>query len=143
MGMEELKAHREQLGRIEDKEVPGLRVRTPRAKMLDVSEAQKKHPDKHLRWVSIREEEKAEARKEEGYQRLTSEEGGRQIGKELVLMAIPKEQANARKRDQEQQNALLLDAHKVTMQREAESAAKYLRDHAGLKVNADEVLISE
>lgn len=143
MGMAELEAQRKQLQNIEDKNVPGLRVRTPRAKMLDISEVQKKHPDKHLRWVSIREEEKAEARKEEGYTRLTAEEGGRQIGKELVLMGIPKEVAQQRKRDQEERNALLLDAHKVTMRNEAESAARYLRDQAGLKVDADTILISE
>jgi hypothetical protein len=96
MGMEELRAQQAQLNRIEDKEVPGVRVRTPRGKMLDARAVQAKHPDKHVRWVSIREDEKAEARKEEGYVRLTSEEGGRQIGKELVLMAIPKTVADAR-----------------------------------------------
>jgi hypothetical protein len=143
MGMEELKAQRAQLDRIEELNVPGLRVRTPRARMLDVSEVQKQHPDKHLRWVSTREEEKPESRKEEGYMRLTAEEGGRSIGKELVLMAIPKEKAQQRVRDQEEQNALLLDAHKVTMQREAEAGAKFLRDQAGLKVNAGDLLITE
>jgi len=143
MGMEELKAQRAQLDRIEEKEVPGVRVRTPRAKMLDIREVQAKHPDKHLRWVSIREDEKAEARKEEGYTRLTAEEGGRQIGKELVLMGIPKSLANERIRDQEERNAQLLDAHKTAMRAEAESAARYLRDNKGLKINADEVLISE
>ena len=84
MGMDELKAQREALGRIEEKEVPGVQIRTPRARLLDAREVQAKHPDKHIRWVSTRDDEKLEARKEDGYTRLTSDEGGRTVGKELV-----------------------------------------------------------
>lgn len=111
--------------------------------MLDAREVQAKHPDKHVRWVSIREDEKAETRKEEGYQRLTSEEGGRQIGKELALFAIPKSAADARRVDQHERNAALLNAHKATMRNEAESAARYLRDQKGFSVDADKLLITE
>ena len=143
MGMDELRAQQAQLNRIEEKEVPGVRVRTPRARMLDARDVQKNHPDKHVRWVSIREDEKAEARKEEGYQRLTSEEGGKQIGKELALFAIPKDKAVERITEQKDRNAMLLDAHKHEMRREVESAARYLRDSKGFSVDPDKVLISE
>ena len=143
MGMDELRAQQAQLNRIEEKEVPGVRVRTPRARMLDARDVQKKHPDKHVRWVSIREDEKAESRKEEGYQRLTSEEGGKQIGKELALFAIPREKAVERIEEQQERNAMLLDAHKHEMRREVESAARYLRDNKGFSVDPDKILISE
>jgi hypothetical protein len=143
MGMEDLKKLREALDRVEGKEVAGLRVRTPRARLLDAREVQAKHPDKHVRWVSIRDEEKAEARKEDGYQRLTSEEGGKTIGKELTLMAIPKAEAEQRIADNKKKNEVLLNAHKATMEQEAESAAKYLRDSKGMQVDARELLISE
>lgn len=143
MGMEELKKQREAVDRVEEKEVPGVRVRTPRARMLDAREVQAKHPDKHIRWVSTRDDEKAEARKEDGYTRLTSEEGGKSIGKELALFSIPKKEAEARIQDQKDKNQVLLNAHKVAMQNEAESAARFLRDQKGMKVSAEELLISE
>jgi len=143
MGMDELKAQRETLERIEEREVPGLRVRTPRARLLDARDVQSKHPDKTVRWVSIRDDEKAEARKEDGYQRLTSEEGGRTVGKELALFAIPKKEADRRIADLKHRNKTLLDAHKAAMQNEAESAVRYLRDQKGMRVSTEEVLISE
>lgn len=143
MGMEELKAQRAKLDRVEATEVPGVRVRTPRQRLLDARDVQAKHPDKSIRWVSTRDEEKAEARKEDGYTRLTSEEGGKMIGKEAALFSIPKEEHDRRVRDQQKHNATLLDAHKAAMRQEAEGAARFLRDHKGMRVDAEELLISE
>lgn len=143
MGMDELKAQRAALTRTEEREVPGVQIRTPRARLLDARDVQAKHPDKHVRWVSMRDDEKAEARKEDGYTRLTSEEGGRIVGKELALFSLPKKEADARIDAQRKKNAVMLDAHKSTMENEAESAARYLRDNKGMSVSAKELLISE
>lgn len=139
MGLDELKALREK----EEREIPGLQIRTPRQRILDAREVQAKHPDKHVRWVNIKDPEKAETRKEEGYKRLTSEEGGRQIGDQAALFAIPKEQADAKKRDIQIENQARLDAHKASMRRAAEEGARALRDKAGLNVSADRLLIDE
>lgn len=143
MGMEELKAQREALTREEEKSVPGVQIRTPRARLLDARSVQEKHPDKHIRWVSTRDDEKAEARKEDGYTRLTSEEGGKSVGKELALFSIPKKEAEARIAANKKKNEVLLNAHKSAMENEAESAARFLRDNKGMSVSAKELLISE
>lgn len=157
MGMEELKAAREahaaaaaaagitkeKLDTIERTTVPGLVIRTPRARVLDARETQAKHPDKHVRWVNIKDAEKAEARKEEGYKRLTTEEGGRQIGDQAALFAIPKGQADQKKADIKAEGLARLDAHKAAMQRAAEEGAKALRDQAGLNVSAERLLIND
>jgi hypothetical protein len=139
MGLAELQALRRQ----EEKEVPGLRIRTPRQRILDASEVQAKHPDKHIRWVNIKDPEKAEARKEDGYKRLTSEEGGRQIGDQAALFAIPKEQAEEMRLAHQEENEMRLNAHKAEMRRAAEQGAKQLRDQAGLDVSAERLLIDE
>lgn len=139
MGLAELQALRRQ----EEKEVPGLRIRTPRQRLLDASEAQAKNPDSHVRWVNIKDGEKAEARKEDGYRRLTSEEGGRQIGDQAALFAIPKEQAAQKRREIMEENEARLNAHKAEMRRAAEQGAQQLRDQAGISVSADRLLIDE
>ncbi len=155
MGIEDLKARqaaaagsepgvtKEKLDQIERTTVPGLAIRTPRARVLDAREVQKKHPDKHIRWVNIKDPEKAEARKEDGYQRLTSEEGGRQIGDQAALFAIPKAQADAKNAAIKAEGVARLDAHKAAMHRAAEEGAKVLRDKAGLNVSAERLLISD
>lgn len=139
MGIEDLQA----LRRREDKEVPGLKIRTPRQRVLDAREVQAKHPDKHVRWVNTKDAEKAEARKEDGYQRLTSEEGGRHIGDQAALFAIPKEQAAQKRKDIQDENAARLDAHRASMQRAAEEGARQLRNKAGLNVSAERLLIND
>lgn len=139
MGLAELQALRRQ----EEQEVPGLRIRTPRQRILDAREVQAKHPDLHIRWVNIKDPEKAESRKEDGYRRLTSDEGGRQIGDQAALFAIPKEQAVQRRQDIRDENLARLDAHKAAMRRAAEEGSKQLRDQAGLNVSAERLLIDE
>lgn len=139
MGLEDLKALREK----EAREVPGLKLRTPRQRLLDAREVQAKHPDKHVRWVNIKDGEKAETRKEDGYRRLTSEEGGRQIGDQGALFAIPKEQAAEKRAEIKAENLSRLDAHKAAMMRAAEEGAKALRDKAGLNVSAERLLIND
>lgn len=139
MGMADLQA----LRRTEEKEVPGLQVRTPRARLLDASDVQKKHPDLHLRWVNIKDPEKVEARKEEGYKRLTTEEGGRQIGDALALFGIPKEVAQAKVHNFRRQDRIKLDAHRKAMQEAAEAGVRELRDKGGIQVDTEKVLIDE
>lgn len=139
MAIEDLKALREK----ENRTIPGLQIRTPRQRLLDAREVQAKHPDKHIRWVNIKDPEKAEARKESGYTRLTSEEGGKQLGDQMALFSIPKEQADQVRKDIADENQARLDAHKAAMRRAAEEGSRALRDKAGLNVSADRLLIDE
>lgn len=139
MGMDEL----QKLRRTEEKEVPGVSIRSPRQRLLDARDVQAKHPDKHIRWVNIKDPEKAEARREDGYMRLTSEEGGRQIGDQGALFAIPREVAERKKAEIKAENLSRLDAHKAAMRRAAEEGAKALRDKAGLSVSGARLLIDD
>jgi hypothetical protein len=139
MGVADLQA----LRRTEEKEVPGLMVRTPRARLLDASEVQKKHPDLHLRFVNILDPEKVEARREAGWKRLTPDEGGKQIGNSLALFGIPRDVAQAQASEYRRQDRIKLDAHRRTMQQAVQEGAKELRDKSGISVDEKTVLIDE
>ena len=128
---------------LEDKLVPGARTRTPRARMLEAPEAVAKNPDKVLRWGNMRDPEKMETHKMDGYARLTSEEGGKQLGNELVLLGIPKKLAEERVAEQKQRTAELMQAHTRTMEGVAESVARQLRDRHGISVDASRILVNE
>jgi len=121
----------------------GAPSRAPRQQMLDASKVQEAHPDKHVRWVGIRDPQKAESRQLDGYQRLTSEEGGKQIGNELVLMAAPKELVEERIAGERRLNRERLEAPKRMMQEAAEGIAKELRDRHGINVDSSRIFVNE
>lgn len=121
----------------------GAVPRMPKEAMLDASDVQAQHPDKHLRWVNTRNAEKAESRKLEGYERLSEAEGGRALGTELALFAIPKARHDARVREQNERSAALMTAHRAEVERAAESAARELRDRHGVRVRERDLIINE
>lgn len=129
--------------RTEARTVPGAVPRTPRQLMLDASAVQEKHPDKHLRWVNIKDPQKAESRQMDGYTRLTSEEGGKQLGSELVLMGAPRELVEARIADERKLNRERLEAPKRMMQEAAEGIARELRDNHGINVDPSRIFVNE
>lgn len=129
--------------RMEAIQVPGAPNRLPKELMLDASDAIARHPDKHLRWVNIKDPQKAMSRQLEGYTRLTSEEGGRTIGNELALMSIPKEKYEARIDAQRKRNRELLVAHKAEMKKVVGDVARSLRDEHGVQVDEKRLLVDE
>jgi len=129
--------------RLEAQMYSGAPSRAPRQQMLDASAVQERHPDKHVRWVGIRDPQKAESRQLDGYERLTSEEGGKQIGNELVLMAAPRELVEARIQSERRLNRERLEAPKRMMQEAAEGIARELRDRHGITVDADRIFVNE
>jgi hypothetical protein len=131
------------LDRFERKTVPGAPIRAPRQQLLDASAVQKEHPGEHVRWVNIRDPQKAESRQMEGYKRLTSEEGGRQIGSELALMAAPVEIVQARVDAERQLNREKLEAPKRMMEEAAEGIAKDLRDNHGMNIDPRRLFVNE
>lgn len=143
MGLAELREQQKQLERQEAKTVPGAFSREPKQHLLDASDVQKRHPDKHIRWVNIKDPQKVESRQLEGYVRLTAEEGGRQVGGELALFAIPKAQYESRVAWQRQRNRELLTAHRGEMQKEAQKLERELRDQHGFDVGSKGILVDE
>lgn len=130
--------------RVEAKTVPGATPRAPRQQMLDSAKAvQDRHPDKRVRWVNMRDPQKVESRQMDGYQRLTSEEGGKQLGNELVLMAAPRELVEAREANERQINRDRLEAPKRMMQEAAEGIARELRDRHGINVDPSRLFVNE
>jgi hypothetical protein len=128
---------------LEAKLIPGAPTRTPRAKMLEAPEAVALNPDKGLRWGNIRDPQKMETHQMDGYKRLTSEEGGKQLGNELVLIGIPKQLAEARIAEQKAINAERLTAHVRTMESAAEGIARELRDKHGLNIDPKRLFVNE
>lgn len=130
------------LKRVEDKEVSGLRQSTPKQRLLDASDVQKKFPQKRVRWVSSTFSEKMESRKMEGYEVVPEKDGGRRVGG-LVLMFCPIEVHKERVRSIERLNAERLQLHTREMQGMAEGEARRLRNQHGIKVDAKDLLINE
>lgn len=126
----------------ENKALPGLRVQTPKQKMLDASDVQKKFPNKRVRWVSSTFSEKMESRKMEGYEVVPEKDGGRRVGG-LVLMFCPIEVHKERVRSIEKMNADRLQLHTREMHGMAESEARRMRNQYGIKVDAKDLLIDE
>lgn len=136
----ELLAEMARLNELEAKSVPGARVRTPRAQMLDASEQEAKDPDHHYRFVNIRDTQKVAAKIEDGYKKVAAEEGGRNLGDEFALMRIQKEKYLSQKRAVEERNKVRETAHIREMEGAAESVARLLRDKHGISVTPDQIL---
>lgn len=131
------------LKRQEEKEVPGAPSRTPKQALLDASSVQAKHPDKYIRWVSLRDSNKIAIRQAEGYTVLPESEGGKRLGDELVLMAAPKKVHEQRVARQEEENNRRLNMHNADWEQLAESIAKTLRDQHGIKIDARTLMRAE
>lgn len=112
---------------------------TPKQTMLDASEVQTKHPDKHLRWVSMRDANKVATRKAEGYTVLPVAEGGKTLGDEMVLMAIPRELYEQRVARQDAENKRRLSQHTKEWESLAENTARMLRDKHGINVSPEQL----
>ena len=128
------------LQRQEAKEVSGAPSRTPKQMMLDASEAKEQNPDKHLRWVSLKDTNKLTSRKAEGYVAIDEEKGGKALGDELVLMGMPKELYEQRLARQKEEAARRISQHNKDWENLAEATARELRDKHGLKVDAKNLM---
>lgn len=121
----------------------GVIPRLPKEHMLDARDVEAMHPDKHLRWVNIRNNDKTESRKTEGYARLAESEGGRNIGSELALFGVPQAQYEARVAQQEARTAQLSTAHRREVEQAAERAARELRDRHGVRVRERDLIVND
>lgn len=90
------------LERLEGKFEGGAASLSPKEQLLNADEAKKQNPDSHVRWLSLRNTEKLDARMEEGYAKIPESEGGRQLGDSMALFRIPRQLSDARIKRQEE-----------------------------------------
>lgn len=105
-----------------------------KADLLDAREIQERHPDKHLRFVNVSDDQKVQSRKAMGYTRLPSADGGKEIGR-LALFSMDREVHDERVASVKQLNKDRLEAHKSEVEQVAESISRELRDRHGIDID--------
>jgi hypothetical protein len=132
-----------QLDRVEAKTIYGAPILTPKQMLLDVSDVEKKHPDKRVKWLNLRNTEKVESRKLEGYTRLGTEEGGKTLGSEMATFVIPREVYDRKIAAQKRINRERLSAKQDELSSTVEAVLRELRDRHGIKLDERQLLIDE
>jgi len=120
----------------------GLVPLTPKADILNASDVQENHPDKHLRFVNVSDDQKVQMRQSQGYERLPSADGGKQVG-HLALFAQDREIHEKRVEAIKQQNKARLDAHRTEVEQVAEAVARELQDRHGIQIDAKRLMDTE
>lgn len=138
--VQELKEQKEKLAKAEANTVPGASLMSPKQNLLNASDVEAAHPDMRVRWLNTKNAEKVITRQAEGYVRLSETEGGRSLGGEMALFAIPKAQHEARVKRQEQMNQDRLVQHERDAERMADAIARELRDKHGISVSPDKLM---
>lgn len=133
----------ETLKHIEAQTLSGAAVLTPKDILLDLSDLQKQHPDKHFRWVNVRAPGNADRRRLNGYIRLPESEGGRELGGELAVFVTTQRLHEHHVAEIKKQNKQRLNAHRAEVENAVEAVARELRDKYGLKVDASRILVDE
>ena len=133
----------DRLKRAEEKTVVGANVLTPKQALLNADSAKERHPDKHLRWVSLRDPMKVQAREAAGYKVLSTEEGGRRLSDGLILMGCSKEVYEARVKQIEDLNEQRLNHHRNEMAAAVEGVVRVLRDKHGINVDLNRILVQD
>lgn len=131
------------LDKIEAQTLSGAASLTPKELMLDLSDLQKAHPDKHFRWVNIKAPGVADRRRLDGYLRLPESEGGRVIGDEVAVFVTSQRIHEHRLAQLKETNKARLSAHQADVERVAEYVVRELRDKYGIKVDLDRILVNE
>lgn len=115
----------------------------PKQMMLDASDVAQKHPDLHLRWVNIKDPQRAATQIMKGYRRLEAEEGGRALGDELALFGISRERFEVITAHNRKVHNERLSAHTKEMENIADAVARELRDRHGIRVDPSRILVNE
>lgn len=138
-----LDALSEALRKIEAQTLSGVAVLTPREVLLDLSDLQAKHPDRHFRWVNIQTPGTADRRRLDGYIRLPESEGGKELGREVAVFVTTKRVFEQREARIKKMNKDRLNAHKAEMENIAEGVVRELRDKYGLKLDLNRILVND
>lgn len=106
--------------------------------MLDKAEAESLNPGKRLRWVNVRNAEKAQLRQASGYERVPESEGGRQVGN-LALFRLPGAEYDRRVAKIAKLGKDRLEVHNKQAEQFAEKVARELRDKHNIDVNPEQI----
>jgi len=131
-------ALREQLKKQNEARFSGAAPMATATMLLDKSEAERLNPEHRVRWVSLKNAQKAIMRQASGYERISAEEGGRQVG-DLALMRLPAEEHARRVERIKMLNRDRLSVHNKEAEQMAEAIAKELRDRHGISVSAEKI----
>jgi hypothetical protein len=131
------------LQHIEAQTLSGAAVLTPKEILLDLSDLQAKHPDKHFRWVNIRAPGVADRRRLDGYLRLPESDGGKELGGELAVFVTTKRLHEHRVAQHQKTTEERLQAHRAEVERIADGVARELRDKYGIKVDPSRLFVNE
>jgi hypothetical protein len=130
----ELRAQVNELRELENRRVHGAPTHQPRGLMLDLGDLPSKYPDRHFRWVNIEAPGKAAAAQAVGYTRLSTGEGGKQIG-DLALFWTSQENRYQRVAQQDTQNRDKIEAYKNEIRAAAEKVVQEIYDRTGKDIS--------
>lgn len=131
------------LRHIEAQTLSGAAVLTPKDILLDLSDLQVNHPDRHFRWVNIKAPGNADRRRLNGWLRLPESEGGREIGGEVAVFVTTMRMHEHNVAKLKKENKQRLNAHRAEVENAVEAVARELRDKYGLKIDAERILVDE
>lgn len=125
----------------------GAIPRQPKQRMYRIDKLKEANPDKHYRYVNIADDEKAQGRLDDGYKPVSEAEAEKhgvraEIGT-TRLMEIPREVADARRREIDETTRHRLKAHERDVREAVEGVARELRDKHGLSIPVDRLLVDE
>jgi hypothetical protein len=107
--------------------------------MLDFTDVEKRHPDKHIRLVNVSDSTNVGRKQRRQYERLPAEQGGKQVGN-LVLFAQPKAEHERRLAENKRIRESRLSVYKDKQQQLAEGMARELRDKHGLHIDPERLI---
>lgn len=125
----------------------GAVPRAPKQRMYNTDKLKEANPDKHYRYVNVGDEEKAQARIDDGYVAVSEDVADKhgvrtEIGN-TRLMELPREVADARRRELAELTNSRLKAHERDVREVVEGVAKELRDKHGLRIPVERLLVDE
>lgn len=134
-----MRAQKDELERYEAMNVGGAPILMPRARLLDASYAKEKNPDFNYRWLNITDAGKVGARRADGWERVSEDEGGIQLGEEMALFRIPKQHHNRLRQGLRNRQERSFDQPKKQFEASLNDVAKYLRDKHGIKLTDKQI----
>ena len=125
----------------------GAVPRQPKQRMYNIDKLKEANPDKHYRFVNVGDEEKAQARIDDGYKAVSEDEAEKHGARTEIgntrLMELPREKADARRRELAELTNSRLKAHERDVREVIEGVAKELRDKHGLRIPVERLLVDE
>lgn len=125
----------------------GAVPRAPKQRMYRIDKLKEANPDKHYRYVNVADDEKAQARLDDGYKPVSEAEAEKhgvraEIGS-TRLMELPRAVADARRREIDEITKHRLKAHERDVREAVEGVARELRDKHGLNIPVERLLVDE